>query len=198
MIIIFLLIILFGFAYFICYRLYVFRRYNQKIADKRFLRMKELTKKFESGNIPAEQEILDYAHNVLTRYPLYYLLRSYNRPDLFPQHYFTTEKAAESQLANWLEFPTELGTCPSEFHLVKIISITVAEKKVDYYVFRFRINEPHWAAKNGWMLGVAGPYLINSTPYDFSKATFSRLNSIDSISAEQEAEWVHNHFAFNI
>lgn len=62
-----------------------------------------------------------------------------------------------------------------------------------YHVFRFKINEPHWAAQNGWMLGVVGPYFDDSKPYDFPHATFSRLDS--KISPEEEVHWVHKNIA---
>ena len=33
-----------------------------------------------------------------------------------------------------------------------------SDQPVRYYVFRFRTNPPHWAAKDGWMAAVAGPF----------------------------------------
>jgi hypothetical protein len=47
--------------------------------------------------------------------------------------------------------------------------------KVDYHVFKYRVNEPHWAAKDGWMLGVVGPYFDDSKATDWPHSTFSRL-----------------------
>ena len=66
---------------------------------------------------------------------------------------------------------------------------------VHYEVFKFRM-EPHWAAKDGWLLGVVGPYFDDSQPYDPVGSTFSRLSSkFDLISADDEAKWVHDNIA---
>jgi hypothetical protein len=79
--------------------------------------------------------------------------------------------------------------------LVKKVTYKIENENVYYYVFKFRINEPHWAAKDGWMLGVVGPYFDDSKPYDFPGGTFSRLSKIDSVSADDEAKWVHENIA---
>jgi hypothetical protein len=34
----------------------------------------------------------------------------------------------------------------------------------DYYLFRFRTAPPHWAARYGWIAGVAGPFLRKDAP----------------------------------
>jgi hypothetical protein len=67
---------------------------------------------------------------------------------------------------------------------------------VHYEVFKCRVNEPHWAAKDGWFLGVVGPYFDDSKPYDFPQATFSRIDStIDKITPDEEAKWVHENIS---
>jgi hypothetical protein len=106
------------------------------------------------------------------------------------------EKAAESNLANWLESPTELGTCPDEIEYVKKVTIDFDEQArfFDYYVYRFRLHNFHRSKGDGWMLGVVGPYFQDSKPYDHPNATFSRLNSaINEDAADEEAKWVHEN-----
>jgi hypothetical protein len=44
-------------------------------------------------------------------------LKENNRTDLFPKEYYTIVKAAESNLANWLEFPMATESCFSMFSL---------------------------------------------------------------------------------
>jgi len=80
--------------------------------------------------------------------------------------------------------------------LVKRVTIKYDNNNVYYYVFKFKINEPHWAAKDGWMLGVVGPYFDDSKPYDFPSGTFSRLSSkYETTSPDDEAKWVHENIS---
>ena len=56
------------------------------------------------------------------------------------------------------------------------------------------MNPPHSVAKDGWILGVVGPYTENSLPYELPEATFSRLSSkFGEISPREETEWVHQN-----
>lgn len=55
------------------------------------------------------------------------------------------------------------------------------------------MNEPHWAAESGWMLGVVGPYFDDSLPYDFPGTTFCRLSKIEEITVEEEVKCVHEN-----
>jgi hypothetical protein len=114
---------------------------------------------------------------------------------LFPDIFNTIEKGAETDLANWLEFPTELDACPDEIELEEKVIIDFDGDNLCYYVFKFRTYEPHWAAKDGWILGVAGPYFDYSKPYDFV-SVFSRFTSKQGeISPKEEAKWVHDNIA---
>ena len=118
---------------------------------------------------------------------------------LFPNEFYTIEKAAESNLANWLEFPTELGTGPDEINYLEKIAINFGSHAnfFCYYVFRFLMNHPHRAAQKGWMLGVVGPYFDESKPYDHPNSTFSRFHDVPdaNCAAEEEAKWVHENIS---
>jgi hypothetical protein len=120
--------------------------------------------------------------------------------DLFPPEFYTIEKAAESNLANWLEFPTELGACPDEIQHLEKVSIQIEGQNnfAHYHVYKFKMNPPHWAAGHGWMLGVIGPYFDNSKPYDHPNSTFSRLNNkVDTSLPDEEAKWVHENISLH-
>ncbi len=67
-----------------------------------------------------------------------------------------------------------------------------------YYVFKFKVFEPHWAAKDNWMLGVVDPYFDNSEPFDFATATYSRFKSLETTSPEKEAKWVHENIELKL
>ena len=183
---------------FAVYRLVAVKRQNSKLDAERFDRVKELYDKLESGQELTEKDVLPFAENILTRQTTFELLADHDNTNLFPKEYNTLIKAAESNLANWLKFPTELDACPDEIQHIKRVTFDFDGNNnlVHYEVFKYRVNEPHWAAKDGWILGVVGPYFDDSKPYDFPQATFSRVSStIDKITPDEEAKWVHDNIA---
>lgn len=185
-------------AIFAIYRLVTVKRQNSKLNAERFERVKELYDKLESGQNLTEKDVLPFAQNLLTRETAYQLLRDQNMTDIFPKEYYTVVKGAESNLANWLEFPTELDACPDEIEHIKRVTYDFDRQKnfVHYEVFKCRVHEPHWAAKDGWFLGVVGPYFDDSKPYDFPHATFSRISStLYKVTADEEAKWVHENIS---
>ncbi len=191
-------VIVFAIVVFAVYRLVIVKRQNKKLNAERFDRVKELYQKLESGQEISENDVLPFAKNVLTRQTAFQLLADNEKSNLFPKEYNTLIKGAESNLANWLEFPTELGACPDEIEHIKRVTFDFDGQNnfVHYEVFKCRTNEPHWAAKDGWFLGVVGPYFDDSKPYDFPQATFSRISSkIDKVSPEEEARWVHENIS---
>jgi hypothetical protein len=185
-------------AIFAVYRLIKVKRQNSKLNDERYQRVKELYDKLESGQPLRAQDVLPFAKNLLTRETTYQILAERNKTILFPKEYFSIVKAAESNLANWLEFPTELDACPDEVEHLKRVTFDFDGENnfVHYEVFKYRVNEPHWAAKDGWILGVVGPYFDDSKPYDFPHSTFSRISStVDKVTPDEEAKWVHENIS---
>jgi hypothetical protein len=180
------------------YRLVKVRQQTRKLNEERFKRIKLLYDRFESGQEVTADHVFAYAERLETRQACYELLKQHNRSDLFPPEFYTLEKAAESSLANWLEYPTELDACPDEIEHIKRVTIDFDghNNYVHYEVFKCRVKEPHWAATDGWFLGVVGPYFDDSKPYDFPQATFSRISStVDKVSPEEEAKWVHENIS---
>ena len=183
---------------FAVYRLSIVKRRNKKLGEERFERVKVLYDKLESGTALTEIDVKPFAQNTLTREVAYQLLNEHNKTNLFPKAYYTIVKGAESNLVNWLEFPTELGASPDEIEHVKRVTFDFDEESnfVHYEVFKYRVDEPHWAAKDGWMLGVVGPYFDDSKPFDFPNATFSRVSStVDKVTPDEEARWVHENIS---
>ena len=86
---------------------------------------------------------------------------------------------AESDLSHWLSYPSELGRVPDEIQLMD--TFTVDDNGVgpaEYFLFRFRVSEPHWAAKDGWMAGISGPFERAGGPTaDGGGNTFSRFET---------------------
>lgn len=110
--------------------------------------------------------ILDVARSAEMRRALYQELGKLGALPLFPEEFCTQGALAESDMVNWLTFPTELGRAPDEIELMDVIGFeTKAEEGcVDYYLFRFRTHEPHWAAEQGWLAGVSGPFSRQDAP----------------------------------
>jgi hypothetical protein len=183
---------------FAIYRFVKVRRQNSKLSAERFERVKGLYDQLESGQEITESDVLPYAENITTRETAFHLLADHNKTNLFPSTYYNLISGAESSLSNWLEFPTELDAHPDEMEHIKRVTIDYDGKnnQVHYEVFKHRVNEPHWAAQHGWMLGVVGPYFDDSKPYDFPQATFSRIGStLENVTPEEEAKWVHENIS---
>jgi hypothetical protein len=149
-------------------------------------RVPSIAEALKAGAEPDAGELLRFAAASETRRPLYHALAYFDRLDLFPRQYFTFEALAESDLVHWLQFPTELDGVPDEIQLGATVKApSPPDGNSVYFVFRFRVHAPHWAAKDGWMAGVAGPYDLGATPAPYARGTFSRFDAYDSRTPEE-------------
>jgi hypothetical protein len=181
---------------FILYRRISFRKEGAAHEALQMQRVEPLLRKLEDGSAPSAEDVIPLAKDNRTRITVYRALAETNRLDLFPKELLTIEKASEGFLVNWLEFPTELNAAPEAIEHVERVTIDFDGNDVYYHVFKYMTKEPHWAAKNGWMLGVVGPYFTDSKPYDAAGATFSRCDSLwGKVQPKDEAQWVHEHIS---
>jgi len=130
-----------------------------------------------------KQPIIDQiADHPATRGLLYKELRRRKRLDLYPDRHESQMALAESDLIHWLSYPSELGREPDEIQFMD--TFTVDEEgtgPAQYFMFRFRVSEPHWAAKDGWMAGISGPFERAGGPTaDGGGNTFSRFETWES------------------
>jgi hypothetical protein len=91
-------------------------------------------------------------------------------------------------MVDWLTYPTELAREPDEIEQVAVVTQEMAAPLglVDYYVFRFRTLPPHWAAEQGWMGGVSGPYIRAEEPTPNAQGqTFSKFEPWEGTTPEQ-------------
>ena len=193
-----LLVIILAIVVFVIYRAIAFQTTGKKFNQERMMRIQPLYEKLKSGQVLTPKDIFPYVQDIKTRELTYQFLKDNSLTELFPKEFYTIVKAAETNLVNWLMFPTELGVCPDEIDYVKRVTIDFDGENhfVHYEVFKFRVNEPHLAAKNGWELGVVGPYFDDSQPYEhFPSSTFSRGGSMDKTSPEIEVKWVHENIS---
>jgi len=130
-----------------------------------------------------KKHVEDVAGHAEMRNRLYLTLGTLGELSLFPKKYRTQKAFAESDMVNWLVYPTELARVPDEIELITVVTIDtrLPGGVYDYYLFRFRTDEPHWAAKYGWIAGVSGPYLRKKQPTTNSLGeTFSTFDKWDA------------------
>ncbi len=143
-------------------------------------------------DIPVGKDPLaSVAASAETRNWLFRRLQELGRADLFPEEFRNQEAFAESEMVNWLVYPTELARVPDEIEQMQVIPVPEGGEVLDYYIFRFRTFPPHWAAEDGWMAGVAGPFLRSQAPTPEARgSTFSRFEAWESETPEGHLEAV--------
>ncbi|MCC6488561.1 MAG: hypothetical protein IT364_13780, partial [Candidatus Hydrogenedentes bacterium] len=148
----------------------------------------------EAGKTPDPVLVQRFAKAAATRKVLWEVLESHKRLDLFPEEYGTQELLAEADIVLWLCHPNELQSPPDEIELMATLPspASTPDKPANYYVFRYRANPPHWAANDGWMAAVAGPYAANGDPTPYAPATFSRFEAYDSRTPEEHMTVTHD------
>lgn len=147
----------------------------------------------DAGQTPDPVLLQRFAGNVETCKVLWETLDAFDQLKLFPDEYRRWEHLAKADLVFWLCHPNELTSPPDEMELMATVDSpsSTEEQPGQYFVFRYRVNEPHWAAKDGWMAGVAGPYEIAGDPQPHGQATFSRFEAYDSRTPEDHVRVVH-------
>ena len=94
----------------------------------------------------------------------------------------------------WLTHPTELGDLPDKIQLMEVVTVDFDKHygPLIYYVFRYRMLPSHSAGKYGWMAGVSGPYLRDSSePLASAPGTFSEFRPFAAATPMEHAESVH-------
>lgn len=98
-----------------------------------------------------------------------------------PERYRSQAAIAESEMVQWLTFPTELGHVPEAIELAKVVGFASGNGPVDLYVFKIKTDD-------GWVAGVAGPYLRDQEPTTESLGdTFSAFEPWSAKTPEQHA-----------
>lgn len=124
-----------------------------------------IEEKITNNEVIKIEDVEKLAEKAYIRPLLYNILKNYEKLDLFPSKYLEHKFQAESELSYWLAHPNELQTPPDKIELLKVIKRNIDNEIRDFYVFRFCKNPPHWAAREGWLLGVSGPYFSDTIPY---------------------------------
>ncbi|MFZ5476421.1 MAG: hypothetical protein ACOZNI_06550 [Myxococcota bacterium] len=117
-------------------------------------RLAPVVEAFAAGRAPDVADVERLAADRNTRAALLDRLAEHGATDLAAERWRTGEARSEGDLVRWLRFPTELDAFPDEVALAA--RGYVGEER--WFVWRFRVDEPHWAARDGWMMGVSGPW----------------------------------------
>jgi hypothetical protein len=189
LIFILLLFLAIAFAWTMYRALYVNKR-SRKLTEEKFHLFEDIIGKLISGQTIEPERVLELAQNPSTRFNLFKILERFDQGSVFPRQYNTVEKSAERFLVNWLEFPTELSAAPDEIELADRINLP-GLPDLEYLVFRFKSRR----LTGQWMLGVVGPFGVDSKPFEIPQRIFSRFNATGTVSPLDEVRWVHTNIA---
>jgi hypothetical protein len=83
-----------------------------------------------------------------------------------PARFATQAALAEAVLVEHLSAPDQLGRPPAAIEPLDVVEVEVDEPEavLAHHVFRFRVDPPDPRAELGWMLGVAGPFVVADAP----------------------------------
>jgi hypothetical protein len=160
----------------------------RKRDEKLFARIDPVARRLEAGEAVSQQEIEALAERPELRHMLHAALRHAKRADLVPARYAGSAEQGSAALAYWMMHPNELQDAPAAIELVETLRRPVAGRDAEFHVYRYRMAEGHRAAKDGWILGVAGPMKDGAEPYAELPGAFSRAG--DSEGKVQPAELV--------
>jgi len=63
---------------------------------------------------------------------------------------------------------------------------TVDNRECAFLVYRYRMPAGHWAAEDGWLLGLAGPFAKGDPPYEGPAGAFSRCSDKHGVVKPEE------------
>jgi hypothetical protein len=143
--------------------------------DNRLLRVVDpIAQKLSNKGQVTPEEVANLTRQPQFRPMVYQLLKHFGRLDLFPSEDLTVEALGAGVLAYWLMHPNELQGAPEEIELVEQVDRDLQGERGKFLAFRYRMPAGHWAAKDGWLLGLAGPFFDKDVPYCGVAAGFSR------------------------
>lgn len=135
--------------------------------------------RLEAGEVVSAEEIAALAARPEMRHMLFTALRHMQKPELFPTSHSSSVAQGESALVYWLMHPNELQDAPEAIECVETIKRSISGQEADFHVYRYRMAAGHWAAKDGWILGLAGPMPVDGEPYAERPGAFSRIGDIE-------------------
>jgi hypothetical protein len=175
---------------FVAWRIYATISGGNRAYKERLSAIEPITQALANGRTPPDDQLLKFARERVTRQVLFEVLRDGGKLDLFPEEFRTWPALAEADLVAWLCHPNELQMAPDHVELMATLPAPSAPD-THYFLFRYKTNPPHWAAKDGWMAGVAGPYDLTKAPEPHAPGTFSRFEAFGSRTPEEHVAIHH-------
>jgi hypothetical protein len=177
-------------AAFIVWAVAAGRRGMRKRDGKLLARLDPVVEKIRAGDAVSPQEVEVLAARPELRFMLFALLREAQRPAFVPSRYSSSAAQGESALAYWMMHPNELQDAPETIECVETIRRTVDGQEADFHVYRYRMPAGHWAAEEGWILGVAGPMKPDAEPYADMPGAFSRARDVEGkVTPSELVDW---------
>lgn len=159
-------------------------------------RIQVVETRLAAGEDPDPADLERFARDRATRRVLYDALRRHEKLSLFPAQWRTQAAMAEADLVVWLTHPNELAAVPEEMELMASLPVPgPGSEGQRYHLFRFRTQPPHWAAKNGWMAGVAGPCPADGSVGKKATAAWSELEAFSSRTPAEHVQMSHDRIA---
>ncbi|WP_143316460.1 hypothetical protein [Clostridium sp. HBUAS56017] len=152
-----------------------------KIKDMR-LKMFAGVSLIKLGENLSEEDALEIAGDNETRNWFYINLKGLDKLEVYPEKYNTQSFFAESNMVDWLVYPTELGRVPDEIELMNVFT----DGDDEYYLFRFRCENEEDPEESKWMAGLSGPF--NTSEGATTSAggyTFSRFDKWEDKTPEE-------------
>lgn len=162
------------FVAFIWWRFTSVARGARQRDEKLIVALDPIAQRLSKKEAVTAEEIAALSRQPQYRPMLYQLLKHFERLDLFPAEALSIEAQGAGILSCWMMHPNELQDAPKEIELVEEIEKDIGDEQARFLVYRYRMSSGHWAEKDGWLLGLAGPFVANDVPYSGLAAGFSR------------------------
>ncbi|MCP3967852.1 MAG: hypothetical protein GY750_19750 [Lentisphaerae bacterium] len=155
-----------------------------------------ICEKLEAKESISAEEVESYAVKSYLRPMLYSFLKFYERRDLFPERYLDIKSQGEAELIQWMIHPHEMQAPPDTIELIESIKQPIDNKDNlgEFLVYRYKMPADHWAAEDGWMVGIVGPYRENDVPYSGEALAFSRFDKYGEVDPNELVNWFKERF----
>lgn len=139
-----------------------------------------------------QADIESVASKPETRMYIYAELRGRELLSRMPRQYATNAALSESQMVDWLSFPTELGYPPEEIQLMGTFSGDAVgeDDSIEYFVYRFRADNSEGIYESEWMAGICGPFHRTAIERNDGSETFSSFTPWNNMTAEEHLKAV--------
>jgi hypothetical protein len=158
--------------------------------EKLLVVLDPIAKKVSKKEPVTAEEIATLSRQPQDRPMLYQMLKHFERLDLFPAEALSIEAQGAGILAYWMMHPNELQDAPNQIELVEEVERDLHGQRGKFLIFRYRMPPGHWAESDGWLLGLAGPFLDKDAPYSGVAVGISRCGDKDGeVKAPELIDW---------